>query len=238
MEKLIKKNYQEIIKKYSQNVNVLGIMLFGSAARNKFDRYSDIDIYVLLKKKGRYSRQSFIKSSVRVDIILDTIKEIQNYLKEDKRNIRRNTSHILAYGQIIYQKTDDLKKLQQMAKKNLILKTRCSKKEILMHKYSIDDFWGEVQRDFKNNDFIAFGLDSQLLISSIIELFLKLKGKFLRQPNEMSALLKKLDSSFYIKIKSFYTANNPKGKLNLLSRLVKFIYEKSGGPLPRKWSID
>jgi hypothetical protein len=48
---------------------------------------------------------------------------------------------------------------------NLKLKTKYKKGEILMHKYSIDDFWGEVQRDIKNNDYLAFGLDSHLLIS-------------------------------------------------------------------------
>jgi hypothetical protein len=60
-----------------------------------------------------------------------------------------------------------------------------------MHKYSIDDFWGEVQRDIKNKDYLAFGLDSHLLISNIIEIFLRLNGEFLRQPNEMIRVLKK-----------------------------------------------
>lgn len=65
-----------------------------------------------------------------------------------------------------------------------------------MHKYSIDDFWGETQRDARNSDYLAFGLDSQLLMNNIIELFLKLKGEFFRQPNEMSEIFKKLDKKF------------------------------------------
>jgi len=32
---------------------------------------------------------------------------------------------------------------------------------------------------------LAFGLDSHLLVTNIMELFLKLNGEFLRQPNEM-----------------------------------------------------
>lgn len=48
----IKKICDETVEQNKQDANVLGIMLFGSAARNKFDEYSDIDIYILLKKKG------------------------------------------------------------------------------------------------------------------------------------------------------------------------------------------
>ena len=47
-----------------------------------------------------------------------------------------------------------------------------------MHKYSIDDFLGEIRRDLKNQDIIAFNLDSQLLMNNIIELFLKLEVIF------------------------------------------------------------
>jgi len=87
---------------------------------------------------------------------------------------------MLAYGEILFQKGENLEKLQIVAKNNLRLKTAYKKSEILMHKYSIDDFWGEVQRDIKNKDYLAFGLDSHLLISNIIEIFLRLNGEFLR----------------------------------------------------------
>jgi len=51
VEKLIQKICSDVVKEYKPDKNVLGILLFGSAARNKFDQYSDIDIYILLNKK-------------------------------------------------------------------------------------------------------------------------------------------------------------------------------------------
>lgn len=237
MKTLIKKICDDVIKKYKQDKNVLGIMLFGSAARNKFDEYSDIDIYVLLKKKGEYSRYNFIKNKYRIDIILDTLKEAKLYLKEDKFNVKRPTSHMLAYGKILYQTKNNLKIIQNNAKNNLKLKTKYDKNEILMHKYSIDDFWGEVQRDIKNKDYLAFGLDSQLLLNNIIELFLKLRGVFFRQPNEMKKFLEKLDKNFTHDVEKFHKANNLQIKKEILSKLVKYIYKLSKGPLPEKWGI-
>jgi len=46
MERLIQKICSDVIKKYKPDKNVLGILLFGSATRNKFDKYSDINIHI------------------------------------------------------------------------------------------------------------------------------------------------------------------------------------------------
>ncbi|OGZ51346.1 MAG: hypothetical protein A3F26_00610 [Candidatus Ryanbacteria bacterium RIFCSPHIGHO2_12_FULL_47_12b] len=237
MEKFIQKICNDLVEQYKQDKNVLGILLFGSAARNKFDKYSDIDIYVLLDKKGKFSRSNFVKNGLRVDIILNTIKEAADYLKEDRNNLRRITSHMLAYGKILFQRRKYLEKIQSIAKSNLKLKTKYKKGEVLMHKYSIDDFWGEVQRDIENKDSLAFGIDSHLLVTNIMELFLKLNGEFLRQPNEIKRVLKRLDRKFSDQIENFYRASNIQNKKQILSNLIEYIYKKSKGPLPKKWFL-
>lgn len=234
MKKFIQKICSDVVKEYKPDKNVLGVLLFGSAVRNKFDRYSDVDIYILLNKKDKFSRSNFIKKGIRVDIILNTLKEAESYLVEDKNNLRRITSHMLTHGKILFQREKSLEKIQSIAKNNLKLKTKYKNGDILMHKYSIDDFWGEVQRDIENKDYLAFGIDSHLLISNIMELFLKLNGEFLRQPNEMMEILKKLDRKFSDQIENFYKADNIQNKKQILSNLVEYIYKKSKGPLPRK----
>ena len=238
MKKIIKKICNELVNKYRNDDNVLGIALFGSAARGKINQYSDIDIYILLRQKGPYSRINSKKDNIRVDILLDSIKEAEEFLEEDRHNIKRNTSHMLAYARVLYQKGSDLDQIITKAKQNLTLPTHYTKSEILMHKYSIDDFWGEVQRDADNKDYIAFGLDSQLLINNIVELFLKLHGEFQGQPNEMYKTLSRLDNKFADKIDSFYKAGTIEARKEILGELVTYIFEKSQGPLPEKWIIE
>ncbi len=238
MYNLSNKIIENIVLKYKQNKNVLGIMLFGSVARNKFDKYSDIDIYILLNRKEKHSRINFVEDGVRIDLILDSLKEVKRYLKKDMYSVRRSTSHMLAHGHILYQENVVLEKIQKLATENLSLKTKYSQKELLMHKYSIDDFLGEVKRDIENNDLIAFGLDSQLLLNNIIELSLKLNGEFFRQSNEMSEVLKKIDEGFQKEINSFYKTCNIKEKEKTLSKLVEYSHEKLGGPLPERWEIN
>ena len=107
-----------------------------------------------------------------------------------------------------------------------------------MHKYSIDDFLGEAQRDMKNKNYLAFGLNSQLLINNILELFFKLNREFLRQPNETVKILKRLDGKFSNQIENFYKTNDIRNKKRILSDMVKYIYERYGGPLPKRWFLE
>ncbi|MDP1706534.1 MAG: nucleotidyltransferase domain-containing protein [bacterium] len=237
MNKIIRKICSDIIEEYKQDGNVLGIMLFGSAARGKFDKHSDIDIYILLKNKGEFSRVNFTRDGIQVDIILETTKEIKSFLEEDAAALKRITSQMIAGGVIIFQKGNIFKKIQSIAKNNLRLKTKYKDSEILMHKYSIDDFLGEVRRDIEKKDFLAFGLDSHFLMNNIIELFLKIKKEFLRQPNEMAAVLNKLDRKFYRLIESFYKSTSMGKKEKILSELVGYVYKKYSGSLPERWTI-
>jgi len=86
----------------------------------------------------------------------------------------------------------------------------------------------------QKEDYLAFGLDSHLLVSNIIELFLKQNGEFLGQPNEVVLQLERLDKKFADHIKNFYKKSNIQKKKMIFLNLVEYIYEKSGGPLFQK----
>lgn len=234
---IIKEIVRGVVGRYRKEKNVLGIMLFGSAVRGTFDEFSDVDIFILLRRKSALSRENFVQGGLRVDIIFNTQKAAAGYLKHDKGSVKRITSHMLAYGKILYQKGKILSALQSVAKSNLRSKTEYTNGEVLMHKYSIDDFWGEVRRDARNKDLIAFNLDSQLLVGNIIELFLKIKGKPFGQSNEMKEILGKLDKNFERQLETFYQAKGLRKKEEILGELVKMIYRKSDGPLPQKWVL-
>jgi predicted nucleotidyltransferase len=227
----------EIVDKYKEDKNVLGVAIFGSVAKGESDKHSDVDIYIILKKLGKFSRVNFVKNTVRVDIILSTLKETNAYLKSDRRSLKRITSDMLANGMILFDQKNTLKNIIKTAKNNLRQKTKYSKGEILMHKYSIDDFWGETQRDMENNDYLAYGVDSQLLINNVLELFLKINGCAMPQPKKMSGLLNKLDARLSALVSNFYRESNLELKEVILAKIVDYIYGVSGGRLPDRWHI-
>lgn len=236
MNEIIKKICDEIINQYRPDKNVLGIALFGSAARGNLDQYSDIDIYIILKEKASYSRSSFISNGIMVDAIFDTIDEVSLYLDEEYENIKRNTSHMLAHAKILYQIDNKFEPIIEKAKQNMESRTKYSNDEILMHKYSIDDFWGDVQRNYRDRDAMAFEINSNLLINNIIELFLKINGCFLPQPNEMTKFINEKDKFLGDYLAEYYNKNQ-KDKMENIPKIIDYIYSITGGLLPSTWQI-
>ena len=214
----------------------MGIILFGSVAQNKSDKYSDVDIFIITKGKHAYSRLNFLQKGTRVDVIFNTISEAKKFLKEDKYNVRRNTSHMFAHGKIVYQSGVGVEQLISIAEENLATKTRYSRGEMLMHLYSVDDFWGDLQRDLKNKDYFSAGLNSQLLVNNLIEIILKKRGYYWLPPKHMSTLLQKAHPAFSKQVATFYTTTTWTTKNKIIKNLMTMVY-KLTGPLPAKWTV-
>jgi len=231
----IQKICGKIIEKYSKDQNVLGILLFGSAARGKFDEFSDIDILILLTEKPEFARENFIIDGTRADIILHPISDVRCYLRLEKFQVHRNFTHMIAHGKIIYEKTKDLEKIIQLSKKNLNMKTKYSSDEILMHLYSIDDFFGGVQRAVKRKDIISYANNSYLMINNAIELVLKKNGKYWLAPDELSNLLSNYDKKILMLIQNFYQKSDLISQLDVLAQIVKYVNNLTNGGLPQSW---
>jgi len=232
------KSLDQLVAKLSRDTHVLGIMLFGSQARGMADRFSDTDIYVLLSKRGIYTRLNYLTSNApRFDIFFDPLNEVKQYLRDERHSVRRITSHMLAHGVVLFERGNTLSKLQSVAKANLQTKTNYGREELLMHKYSIDDFWGEVQRDYLSGDAMSFGMNCQLLIANVTELILKLRGSFFCPPREMNQLLHSLDPRFEKLAREFYKTTIRKKRVQVLGRIVRYAYAVSGGSLPKRWGL-
>ena len=134
----IEEKIGKAVAKYSSGA--IGIILFGSAARGGFDKYSDIDLYVLREKKPDYSRENITIDGIRVDVIIDGTEDANSFLEKERKSVRRNFAHMLAHGRIVFAKGDKIEALQKKAIKFLKEKTKIDKDTILMHLYSIEDF--------------------------------------------------------------------------------------------------
>ena len=237
-KKIITGASDQLIDRYKKTKNILGIFLIGSAARGTFDEYSDIDFFIILAKQGKYRRQKFsTETNFDVEILFNTVKEVRQYLEGEKTSLYRNTSHMLENGKIIYQTSPKVRQLQHTAQKNMRTRIKYSNDEIVMHKYSIDDFLEDARRDAAHNDVIAFHLDSHFLIQNSIELFLKLSNNSYRKPKEMARLLQSIDRHFVVLLQNFYKIRTLQDKLKKLEQISNFVLKKSGGKLPQKWEL-
>lgn len=228
---------KKIEDKYKKQPGVLGVVAFGSFVRGDFDSYSDIDVYVLKAKKPFHARESYMLKNIRVDVTIDGKKDADRFLKQERRSVRRIFSHMLANGHILYEKENSLKVLQRVAVRNLKERTTYGRDEMLMHLYSIEDFYGEVLRFSKSKDKFSFEQNIALLVNNAIECFLKIKGEYMRRPNELEAIIKKEDPSFWKSLEAIYLSESDFDKVRNLKGLVKRVGILARGPLPQRWTV-
>lgn len=237
MNENIKKIYTDIADEYKKDRNVLGVALFGSVARGLNDEYSDIDIYVVMKNKSDISRKSYVVDGVRVEVLIDSFVDIMQYLETEQYSLYRNVSQMFTFANVIYENSNILSEIIEFAKKNIKQRTKYTKAEILMNKYSIDDFYSDMGRSYRYNDVISFELNSGLIIKNLIELFLKIKGGYLKQPNEMSDYIYGLDSEFGDMLNRYYLLIDLNDRYEFMSEIIAHIYIHSHGSLPEKWEV-
>ncbi|MDP3443762.1 MAG: nucleotidyltransferase domain-containing protein [Ignavibacteria bacterium] len=237
MNENIKKIYTNIADEYKKDRSVLGVALFGSVARGLNDECSDIDIYVVMKNKSDISRKSFVASGVRVEILIDSFFDIMQYLETEQFSLHRNVSQMFAFANVIYDEGNMLSEIIEFAKKNIKQRTKYTKTEILMNKYSIDDFYSDMGRSYRYNDVISFELNSGLILKNLIELFLKVGGGYLKQPNEMSDYIYSLDSKFGDMLNRYYLLIDLNDRYEFMAEIIAYIYKHSHGPLPEKWEV-
>jgi hypothetical protein len=237
-QKMIKEASDQITDRLKNSKNVLGIFLVGSAAKGGFDVFSDIDFFVVLKKSKKVSREAYVNDrGIGIEVLYNTLEEVEGYLKKDKASLHRNTSDMLAGGSIIYQTSPEVSQLQQKARTNLKTKTKSKKVSIIMQKYSLQDFLHDAKRDVEKKDVFAFNLDGNFLVQNAIELLLEKNGTYQRKSQEMSVLLKKIDEKFFNCLKRYYETSSLDEKLKQLECLKKYIEKQYGGQLPPKWSL-
>ncbi|MBI4256752.1 nucleotidyltransferase domain-containing protein [Candidatus Uhrbacteria bacterium] len=226
-----------LLSHFSRDQNVVGIMVFGSVVNGKADQFSDVDVYVLTRTSTAVTRKGFFVGEILIDVIIDSVETATAFLQQDRNALRRPTSHILANGKIIFERTPQLRVLQRLAKQNLNGKTRTSKSDYLMHAYSLHDFLGELERSAKNDDRLLFACNLQLFINNAIECVLRKHGDYFRRFDETIEVLSHRDAGFVRSVRAVYQTHEVSQQMQLVKKIYQHLKKRYQCSLPKTWTI-
>lgn len=224
----------KILSEFKNYSYCLGVMHCGSTVSGAIEKNADIDFFVLVREGVGYTRLHKIVGSVKVDIILDTEEEMLRYMREDMFTIKRSTAHMLSWGNILFDTKEKLKKVQEEARASLEQPVKYTPGEILMHKYSIDDFLDDMERACEAGDVIGFAWQQNLLLQNVNDIIFKLEGKVMPKVLTSESFLA-IDISLCERIKGSLSGLNLLEKFQSSKTLVQYVYKKYGGPLPAEW---
>ena len=88
----------------------------GSCAVGNDNKYSDIDIYIILNNKVKYrERGNLIIDGFLIEYFMNPISKVIDYLKNDKRGHGGSMANMLINGKLIYGNKELIKKLKKKA---------------------------------------------------------------------------------------------------------------------------
>lgn len=106
----------EFIKEYLEDEDVEAILLVGSYAVNNQNKYSDIDVYIILNDKANYrERGNKLVDNYLIEYFINPICQIREYLKNDKRGHGGPMANMLLKGKVLFDRNNIVPVLQKEA---------------------------------------------------------------------------------------------------------------------------
>ena len=111
------KALNKFIAQYKNNKDVLAILLVGSYAVGNENKYSDIDVYLILDDKAKYRmRGNKLIDGYLIEYFINPYHQVIKYLQEDQKKHRCAMANMLLNCRVIEDKDNIIPELQKKAK--------------------------------------------------------------------------------------------------------------------------
>ena len=241
MDNIIANFLDFFIKKHeNDNIEIEGIILFGSALSVKyFNAHSDVDIYVVIKNSGKRYRGVQVIDGIEVDYFVNPMNQLKMDFEKSLSLDKKTVLFMLADGKIIQDKDDALIRLQQEAKNILQKKTVLSMSDfqITNAKYFIGDYLKDIEDFNENKDVFAWQRSIYLLMNYLLDTFCSYHNIYVTKPKYQKKSLMNVDPKFvkmYEDVSSVLSRDDVNNKIIELSQ---YVIDDIGGDLPESWEI-
>lgn len=145
---------REFLKKYEEDDNVIGAILYGSYANDSQTEYSDINVYLVLRNDVNYEERANVDSnSYLVEYFMRPVWKIKKKMEEEFNDNDLSTANMFAYGKIIYDLDGSVKNLQDKALEYIDKPINNINSEKLdMNNYFLWDYLDELKVCLKENN--------------------------------------------------------------------------------------
>ncbi len=145
---------REFLKKYEEDDNVIGAILYGSYANDSQTECSDINVYLVLRNDVNYEERANVDSnSYLIEYFMRPVWKIKKKMEEEFNDNDLSTANMFAYGKIIYDLDGSVKNLQDKALEYIDKPINNINSEKLdMNNYFLWDYLDELKVCLKENN--------------------------------------------------------------------------------------
>lgn len=243
-------NWQKALNRFlepwQRRDEVLGAMVTGSYAAGTVSKCSDIDVFIILSDGTKWQeRGSRTIDGFLIEYFANSLKQLRKYLEEDHKNGTKTNARMYAIGRIVFDKSDDLKKLQASAERDLKRKLpKPDKAWIEAAKYALWDGTDGL-RDLHHRKASTFAFACHLHLQQIIKTYSKFLQKETPSPAKLHRFLDDHDFRRRYKIEPLpdrqfvqkFETCLKKPSLKRIEKLTKYVLTKMGGFEVDGWKL-
>lgn len=211
------------IKALEKHKRYLGAFVFGSVARGKTTKESDVDVKVIVRGKMHQSLNHPQINGVKLDISFHSMEQLVADTNSDIKKHKRIP--MIAESIIIFDKTGELSDLKKKIKKSRPRKL--TKAELLMVEYFIYNEDSKIKRYLSEKPTVSmFGMHTALQF--LLELHYQINRKWWVSSKRLLDDLEKWDESLFILVKDFIYATDINEKFSKWSQIIDYIQKPFG----------
>ncbi|MEL7530221.1 MAG: nucleotidyltransferase domain-containing protein [Bacteroidota bacterium] len=224
----------EYVAKAQLETDVIGIVVSGSFAHGKLDPNSDIDIFVITDPSNtERERGNTWINGIEIEYFKNPPQQIRAYFRQEKSP---HTAHILAKGQVVYERSTEVEKLIQEAKAIIDAPAPALKdfqKELL--KYHLDDLIKDYADCNAVEDYFAAMLIKHQVVNHCIDTFCQLHQIYRTKNKRLMGQLFELDATFGLMIVQLGLSDwdDKDG----LERVAAYTANLLGGARSKEWTL-
>lgn len=239
---IIEKFIDEFKKQHSNDsIEIEGVLLAGSYAfPDKLSKNSDLDLFLVIKNAGKRYRGMKKIENIDVDYFINPIQQLRADLEKAKISNSKVFIYVLANGKILLDKDNRLLELQKGARLQIKrqIKNRIPNSSVILMKYFIDDYIGDIEDDYENKDYFAWQYNICLLLNYLVEVFCKYNHILQVKPKYQKAEIIKKDKHFVKLYEKIAIINLKEEKIKQIKKLSRYVLDSLGGGLPEEWEIE
>jgi len=229
---------EKFLKSWEEKDYCLAAMVFGSYAVGNSDKYSDIDVNIILSDSVKWrERGNKIIDGVLIEYFANPVSWIKKYQKDNYADGNRITARMYGTGKIIFDKTGIAKKLQMESKKQLRKKfPKKDKAWIELKKYQMWDRLDEL-KVLKNSKCPSFNFVFQVSLLNILETYVQFLGSDIPPVSKLYRFISDKNYRMNYQIDEFPDLNFVKlfnnclkaNSLQNFKKLTEYTLDKMGG---------
>jgi len=171
---------------------------------------------------------------IEIEYFKNPPSQIRKYFASESSS--PHTAHMLAYGELVYCESEEVKELIKEAK--IIIDKRPTKLnaiQVEFEKYFVDDLFKDLEDSILNKDDVASIIIRNKLIDRCVDVFCKVHQIRREKDKRIYEQIKSIDKRFLISLKSALNENWE--EMNDLKGLTGLTEDLLGGPRSKEWII-